>query len=64
MNDYIKSQSKAAKPIMNEDLICRLCKFKGTKAAYCEVYKPETGMKPNKILKGSDECDYFEPEDL
>lgn len=59
MNDYIKSQSMAAKPITNNDLICRLCKNKGPKTAYCQAYR---GMKPNKILKGSDECDYFEPE--
>lgn len=62
MNDYIKSQSMAAMPITNQDLICRLCTFKESKTAYCKVYNKNTGMKPDKILKGSDDCDYFEPE--
>lgn len=62
MDKYIRSQSMAAKPITNDDLICRLCKFRGSKTAYCKIYNPNTGMKPNEILKGSDECDYFEPE--
>ena len=61
MNNYIKSQSQAAKPITNDDLICRLCLFKGPKTAYCEVYRPDIGRKPNEVLKGSDKCDYFEP---
>ena len=62
MDKYIESQARAAMPILNEDLICRLCKYKGPKTAYCKVYRPEIGMKPNEILKGSDKCEFFEPE--
>lgn len=61
MNDYIRSQSMAAMPIESNDVICRLCKYKGIKTAYCQVYNEKVGMKPDEILKGSDKCDYFEP---
>lgn len=63
MNDYIKSQAKAAMPITLDSMICKACRFRGElcKAALCDVYNGKNGFKPNEVIKGGD-CDYFEPE--
>lgn len=63
MDEYIRSQQKAAMPITIETMLCKDCKFRGEacKAALCDVYNGENGFKPDEVINGGD-CDYFEPE--
>lgn len=63
MNKYIESQSMAAGPITNDDLICKHCKFKHKKSAICDVYDGENGFKPSEVLNGGD-CKYFSDKDM
>ena len=60
MDDYIRSQSMAASPVTNNDLVCRNCVFKGeaeTPTGYCDVFTRAKGHKPNSVLLGGD-CPY------
>lgn len=51
---YIRSQSRAAKPITNNDMICESCMFNIPELppAHCNMYRPNESYKPNSVLLG------------
>ena len=52
---YIRSQSKASKPITIDDLICKDCIFSNPDlpTAYCNMYRPGESYKPASALTGN-----------
>jgi hypothetical protein len=57
---YIESQARAARPITNDELVCKDCIYRGGKnmpTGHCDVYRKDVTRKPNKVLLGGD-CEY------
>lgn len=63
MNEYIRSQSMAAGPVLLKDLKCGTCKYKDESipTIYCKVFKKGEERKPNAVLLGKD-CAFYEEE--
>lgn len=56
MNDYVKSQAKAAMPVTNDMILCKDCAHRNDKVptVFCNVCRSWDNRKPNGVLKGGD----------
>lgn len=61
----IKSEQAAFKPIRNNDLVCKDCKYRhddskiAGNTTSCDIYPNHT--KPNEVIKGG-KCPYYDKE--